>query len=392
VKTQIAKYAAKLAADGSTRPDRIAFLAKDDILLAQGAADLAERGADILSRLNVVALVAAQPVLPVADLLVRRAAGDAPALIPRDTETRTFLHDIPFVRRENSALPGPDRLARLLSQRKGIVVEGVGIIAVGTLTPEQAYINYASVFHAVMVKYLADLLRDGFQLPGEEAAFDELRREWLRPINTAGLIFGTHPLPDRSAVLAEIAQVGRYTVQKRLVDSSFGNISWREGNTLYISQTGTHLDELEGLIDPVPDDNSSTAGVTASSELIAHRRIVQATGARAVLHGHPKVAVVMSMQCEEENCAIDDCWRRCPKVRYLAEIPIVAGEIGAGGLAEKVAPVIGDTDRALVYGHGVFTIGRNGFREAFAALVEVENWCRKEYLRRLAARRKKIRR
>ncbi|MFA5514801.1 MAG: class II aldolase/adducin family protein [Desulfuromonadales bacterium] len=382
MKRQIAKYKEKLAADGSADPLRIAFLAKDDILIAEGPADLLPLGEEILARLNVVCAVLAEPSLPFIDFLVRRATGEEPCLVPRDTETRTFLHDIPLLRRADRG--DSEKIAALLRRRKGIIVEGLGIVATGAFTPEQAFIHYCSVFHAAFVKYLLDVLQDGFLLPGEEAAFADLRQSWLQPIAIGDLTFASGPLEDRTAILAEIARVGRYTVGKRLVDSAFGNISWRDGQTILISQTGAHLDELAGCIDPVPNDNSSTAGVTASSELAAHRRIFEATGARAILHGHPKLAVVMSMLCEHQaGCNIADCWRQCPRVRFVGGTPTVAGEIGAGGLAEKVAPVIGETGRALVFGHGVFTLGRNGFGEAFAALVEVENWCREEFCRRL---------
>jgi hypothetical protein len=34
----------------------------------------------------------------------------------------------------------------------------------------------------------------------------------------------------------------------------------------------------------------------------------------------------------------------------------------------------------------VFAIGRSDFREAFQALVAVENWCRAEYFRRFDER------
>jgi ribulose-5-phosphate 4-epimerase/fuculose-1-phosphate aldolase len=172
-------------------------------------------------------------------------------------------------------------------------------------------------------------------------------------------------------------------VQRGLVDSFFGNISYSNGDLLYISQTASSLDELAGCIDPVPFENSSTVGITASSELVAHRTIFETTGCRAILHGHPRFAVVMSMLCDEKaSCPITDCWRDCPKVRLLGGTPVVAGEIGAGGIAKNVPPVIGGPGRAIVYGHGVFAIGRNDFREAFQALVDVENWCRTEYFRR----------
>ena len=45
----------------------------------------------------------------------------------------------------------------------------------------------------------------------------------------------------------------------------------------------------------------------------------------------------------------------------------------------------------FVYGHGVFTIGRKGFAEAFRAMVEVENWCRSEYRRLLEEKTASIR-
>jgi ribulose-5-phosphate 4-epimerase/fuculose-1-phosphate aldolase len=200
------------------------------------------------------------------------------------------------------------------------------------------------------------------------------------------LSFRAGPLDDPDEVLSEIRAVGRYTVDRGLVDSFFGNISYRVGDTIYISQTAASLDDLAGCIDPVPTDNRSTTGITASSELLAHRRIYEATGARAILHGHPKFAVAMSMLCEEKDCPVKDCWKDCPNVRMLGDTPVVAGEIGAGGLAVRVPPVIGGPGKAIVYGHGAFAIGRDGFGEAFRAMVDVENRCREEYFRRFDAR------
>ena len=170
------------------------------------------------------------------------------------------------------------------------------------------------------------------------------------------------------------------------MDSFFGNISYRVGDTIYISQTAASLDELAGCVDPVPTDNRSTTGITASSELLAHRRIYEATGARAILHGHPKFAVAMSMLCDVKDCPIKDCWKDCTRVRMLGDTPIVAGEIGAGGLAVHVPPVIGGPGKTIVYGHGVFAIGRDGFEEAFRSMVDVENRCREEYFRRFDSR------
>jgi ribulose-5-phosphate 4-epimerase/fuculose-1-phosphate aldolase len=381
---QIAKYTAKMVIDGSARADRIAFAAQDDVMISGGDPALASLAESLLSRLDCLALVAAAPSLPFADLLIRRTAHHEQVLVPRDTETRTFLHDIPLVR---SGEQGPDpalTIATLLGSRKGVIYEGIGIIAAGALTVEQAYINWSSVFHSTYIKYLEDLLDHGFLLEGERELFARFRREWLPQIAADGLDFGRGPFTAKDVILAEIVRVGSYTVQRHLVDSFFGNISYSNGDLIYISQTAASLDELSGCIDPVPFENSSTVGITASSELGAHRAIFETTGCRAILHGHPRFAVVMSMQCDEkEICAVSDCWKECVNVRTLENTPIVAGEIGAGGIAKNIPPVIGRTGSTIVYGHGVFSIGKTDFRDAFQGLVDVENRCREAYFKKL---------
>jgi ribulose-5-phosphate 4-epimerase/fuculose-1-phosphate aldolase len=381
---QLVKYAQKLVTDRSALEGRIAVAAKDDVLITHGEPALTELAGRVLERLNALSLVVAAPSLPFADLLVARAGAGESCIEPRDTETRTFLHDIPFIRQAELSARPEEQIAPLLGNRKGVIVEGVGIFASGGVTVEQAYINYSSVFHSTFVKYLEDLLQEGYRFPAEAGIMAEFFGSWLLPLSDAGLEFHPGPLESAEEILAEMTRVGRYTVERGLVDSFFGNISCRTDRLIYISQTAASLDALGGCIDPVPFDNSSTVGITASSELAAHRRVYETGDARVILHGHPKFAVIMSMLCEEEGCDTRDCWRDCPRVRFLGDAPVVAGEIGAGGLAKRVPPVIGGPGRAIVYGHGVFTIGRDGFAEAFLAMVEVENWCRAEYRRRLA--------
>ena len=155
---QIAKYTAKLISEGSSQAGMIAFAAQDDTMIADGEPALASLAESILSRLNCLALVAAAPSLPFANFLVRRAEGHEHGIVPRDTETRTFLHDIPIVRKDEIGSDPAKTCADLLGNRKGIVVEGVGIIAAGALTVEQAYINWSSVFHSTYIKYLEDQL------------------------------------------------------------------------------------------------------------------------------------------------------------------------------------------------------------------------------------------
>lgn len=380
---QIRKYTGKLVCDRSALADAIAFAVQDDEIVTSGEEARARLAEEALSRLSCLGVVAAAPSLPFAELLVRRAPKSSTCIVPSDTETRTFLHDIPFVRREEWEREGASCIATLLAHRKGIIVEGIGIVAAGAVTVEQAYINYSSIFHSTFVKYLQDLLSEGFLLPGEREVMRAFR-ERLAPITADGLSFRRDFLDDPELILEEMTAVGRYTVERGLVDSFFGNISCRHRDTIYISQTAASLDELGGCIDPVPMDNSSTAGITASSELPAHRRMYELSEAGTILHGHPKFSVVMSMVCDERgDCPVTDCWKECDRVRYIGRTPVVAGEIGAGGLAKRVPPVIRESGRAVVFGHGVFATGKEGFAEPFGAMVDVENFCREEYFRRL---------
>ncbi len=383
---QIEKYADKLYADGSALPGRTALLAQDDCLLTWGAEELFSLGRAIIERLNVVSLVLAQPALPFMELLLQRVAEAETQLVPLDTETRTFLHDIPLVRKSDFSHADPQHLVELLGQRKGILVEGVGILATGSVTVEQAYINYSSVYHAVYVKTLFDLL---CAAPPSETELQLLQPLWAQleqPIASRVADLYQGELAEKSQILAAMQQAGLRTVELKLVDSFFGNLSCGQGDQLYISQTGASLDDLAGCIDLVPNDNSSTAGITASSELIAHRAILAETGAATILHGHPKFSVILSLLCDETACGITDCWKDCAKVRYLGPVPVVAGEVGAGGIAKKVPPVIAQQGIAVVYGHGVFAIGQQDYRQPLEAMIALENWCREEYLRRLKLR------
>ena len=379
----IDKYRHKLLADGTAVPDSVRFYVLDDRVIA-GQRDAWEPVfTGVFAGLNVTSLLFARLALPFADFLIKRSAPDTNRIIPKDSETRTFQHDIPFLRREEWIEKEPDDVAgkiiSALKERKAMIIEDLGVVASGGLTVEQAYIGYSTIFHTTFVKYLLDVLHKGFLVPGEREAFHDFEHHWLAAPDTRGLAFAHGLLTDPRSIMEEMWRVGRYTVEKGLVDSYFGNISYFDGSTLYISQTASSLDELEGHIDPVPLDGSSTAGLSASSELPAHRAIYQSSDYHALLHGHPRFSVILSMYCEEKGCDIEDCSRLCMRPRTTSGVPIVSGEPGAGGLGKTVPPKIRECGTCIVYGHGVFSAGREDFQEAFENMVATENQCREEY-------------
>lgn len=379
---QLRKYRDKLETDGAVRPQRMAMFVADDTLLRDGADDLLLFGEDVFKRCGALALIIAEPRLPLQTLVPMSMSADVHQLIPLDTETRTFLHDIPLIRRHGGQLDRGE-IAAALRRRKGVLVEGVGLIAVGHVTVEQAYVNLSSLYHALFVGYLSRLVQVPRYLSDEEKGFiGPIIRTLAIDIPMEINDFSSESLNSQSAALAAMDQAGRRTVELKLVDSFFGNVSSRLGDAILISQTGAALDSLVGCIDLVPDDNSSTAGITASSELAAHRAIYQQTSANVILHGHPKFSVISSLLCEEKDCPVIDCWQECTRSRFVASVPVVAGEIGAGGIAATL-PAAMQGEIAIVYGHGVFASGQQDFREPLRAMIALENRCRRGYLHQL---------
>jgi ribulose-5-phosphate 4-epimerase/fuculose-1-phosphate aldolase len=386
---QIEKYTQKLLRDGTAVPESIRFYRLDDVVTAGKQDEWLPMFTEIFKELNITALLFAKMSLPFADLLVARADAETDKLIPNDSETRGFLHDIPFIR--ESAWAGKskselgDMIIRCLQGRKTVIIQNLGVVATGGVTVEQAFIGFSTIFHTTFVKYLLDVLQDGFKVEQEKMHFEDFKKSWLKQPDLSDLVFdtGLHEAGDRGQgagrIVDEICKVGRYTVEKGYVDSFFGNISYFDGTTIFISQTASSLDELAGHIDPVPLDNSSTAGLSASSELPAHRGIYLSTNYQTILHGHPKFSVIMSMFCEEENCEIKDCNRLCNRKRSVCNVPIVSGETGAGGLAKSVPPAIKESGVCIAFGHGIFSAGEKNFQDAFMKMTKTEDNCRETY-------------
>jgi len=393
VKGQLEKYAGKLAVQRLSPPGASTLLAMDDELYASVPPGEPLRWEWLFDELSITGLVFCRPA-PFGAMILDEVARGAGRVLPGDCETRTFLHDIPV------ADPG-DRagIARGMRERKGIIVRGEGILAHGAVTLEQAFVACSSIFHSVFVKYFVDFhdllraLASGAARPDGDArrridAFARTR-EAIPPEPAAPRPLATRPATGEAA-LAAMDEAGKETVRAWLVDSFFGNVSFRLGPTLYISQTASSLDELPGCIDPVPLDGSSSAGITASSELPAHLAIVEATGCRAILHGHPKFCVVMSMLCDERGACRLDCYTQCPRSRRVAGVPVVIGEIGAGGIARTVPAAIPGERAVVVFGHGLFACGMEDFNAPFAALADTERDLRRLYFTQVDALLKKV--
>lgn len=379
----VQKYERKLVRSGMAEPGAPLLGGLDADVVWNREAEATAVLSEVFELLNINSLLLSRPAEPYSlmiDYLAERASG---AIRPQDSETRTFLHDLPVIDQLE-----PAAVASALSRRKSAIVPGGEVITFGTVSPEQAYIHFSSVCFACFVKFMTDCAaaaRRGDLDPAARQvlelvvpALDQL------PQRAPEMMRGPFESEDRAC--AAICETGRLTVELRLVDSYFGNLSYLVGDTLFVSQTASSLDELEGCIDPCSRDGLSSAGITASSELTAHLRIVEETGARAVLHGHPKFAIALSLDCAEEDCELDGhCHTRCNRDRRAGGVSIVPGEVGTGkfGLCRTVPHALKDSRGVIVYGHGVFTVGTDDFSDALWSLIDIERFCRDELLRRL---------
>jgi ribulose-5-phosphate 4-epimerase/fuculose-1-phosphate aldolase len=387
----IRKYLDKLESQGLANKDNALLLALDAELVSnRPVRDDALKLSKVFDLMNINTVLFAEPAEPyrsIIEELIRSAENyeDHGRIVPLDCEMRTFFHDIPIV--EDFS---PETIAKALSHRKAAIIKDRGIVTYGVVTPEQAFVSFSSVCFSSFVKYFYDRLvslqrgATAKTIPGRDGinAFEKIAGSasaFVPDLSPFSLMEG--PAGEEDAIIKMISEAGRAVVNCRLVDSFFGNISYVSDNFLYISQTGSSLDELESCIDAVPIDGSSSVGITASSELSAHKQIHYETGDHAILHGHPKFSVIMSMHCLKDTCDRDMCHTSCKERREIAGTPIVSGEIGRGssGLMHTVPSAMKEGKGVLVYGHGVFTSGKSDFRKPFQMLLDIETKCREAY-------------
>ncbi len=387
----INKYLDKLETQGLVQKEDAIFIAVDAELFSNkpmdGDALVLKQVFDLMNISSILFAAPSEPYRSIIREIIKHdwECRESKKIVPMDCETRTFFHDIPVVDDFD-----PGAIAAALSHRKSAIIRDRGIITYGAFTPEQAYVSFSSTCFSTFVKYFYDSLVyfDGCVQKGKPVdreylkAFDGI----VQQTETAGLsrspVILRSELPKNDDEVIEIiAEAGRAIVSQRLVDSQFGNISYVYRNYIFISQTGSSLDELEGCIDMVPLDGSSSIGITASSELSAHKNIYLRSGCNAILHGHPKFSVIMSMYCKEEGCDRSQCHKACKQKREIMRTPIVPGEIGTGptGLMNTVPPVIMEGRGAIVYGHGVFAADRDTFQKPFDMLMQIEEDSFREY-------------
>jgi len=367
---QVNKYLDKLLKQGlvSDRQHVALYGLDDELYTNQGK--VSQWVYDVFGKLNINSLLVARPEPVLWAIINELTRYDEEMIEPRDCESLTFIHDIPVIARMDAL-----DIAKALNRRKGCIIKGVGIVTSGTVSLEQAFISFSSICFATFVKYFSDFINATSGIDSK-SKFETARIEKVMELLSLSEpdLFENNlsaDIPrDEDTILEAMNMAGKAIVEAALVDSFFGNISCRHEASIYISQTGSSLDELPGYIDAVPLDGSSSCELTSSSELGAHIKIYAITGDRVILHGHPKFSVIMSMYGPPLGFH---------EKRYVEDIPVVTGEVGSGkhGLVHTLPPAMKDGGSAIVHGHGTFCSDARSFHEAFDRLMGIEHMCYK---------------
>jgi L-fuculose-phosphate aldolase len=171
-------------------------------------------------------------------------------------------------------------------------------------------------------------------------------------------------------LLNAFLQTGQDLFDLGLITSHAGNLSVREGETIWITRSGSmlrHLSEKDLL--PVPL-HVRKLDVSVSIEFPVHQAIYQRTSAGAVIHAHPVHAIALSLTQEEIRPADAE------GAILLKQVPVlISPSVDAVSTAEKVAELLKHSVAVLVRSHGCFVRGKN-LEETLSYASSLEASCR----------------
>jgi len=168
-------------------------------------------------------------------------------------------------------------------------------------------------------------------------------------------------------ILEKFQLVGNALFIMGLNHSHSGNISFRNGNKIYITRRGSMKGFLKSSdIIRIGWEKSATDNLS-STEVNVHKAIFRNTSALAIVHCHPPIATALSL-LRNEIIPIDVEGRLA-----LPKIPVLKCRKATASkeLEENLPPLLGKYHSAIIKGHGLFSVGQS-LEEAFhyATLTE----------------------
>ncbi|MEN8190446.1 MAG: rRNA adenine dimethylase, partial [Thermodesulfobacteriota bacterium] len=165
----VKKYAEKLQSAGLC--DAPLVCGFDDEVVWNRSDPLVPILTDVMARMNINSLICGEPAEPYRTILKYLVKKNPHTIVPRDCETRTFLHDLPVSR----SFSAEKILGALLRRKSVVTMEGgtVRLVTFGTVSPEQPSVPLSPVCFAAFVLVFSDYLahkRKGRTTGEEDAA------------------------------------------------------------------------------------------------------------------------------------------------------------------------------------------------------------------------------
>jgi len=173
--------------------------------------------------------------------------------------------------------------------------------------------------------------------------------------------------------------MGKKLVEKGFVVANEGNISVRDGESVFITSSGCPLDEINpenivrlniNTLKPFDEDFSPSSVLPPSLEWRMHIAVYQAReDVQAVIHTHPPYATSYSTRGSNLDQPL------LPEVViHLGPVPLVPyAPPGSTKLAKNVANLAKKCDALLLENHGVITLGTT-LKAAMHKLQLLENF------------------
>jgi L-fuculose-phosphate aldolase len=177
------------------------------------------------------------------------------------------------------------------------------------------------------------------------------------------------PIIGRERV-ERFAAVGRDLFVSGLVSSHGGNLSERDGDRIHITRTGAMLGRITEHDVVWTKMAACELDEPCSRELLVHRRIYEATDAKAIVHVHPPHTIHRSL-VDDVIVPVD-----ADGLYVVGEVPVLApAETKASPeAAEMLAEVLADKPVAVLRSHGPFAVGET-LERAFYHVSALEISC-----------------
>jgi ribulose-5-phosphate 4-epimerase/fuculose-1-phosphate aldolase len=181
---------------------------------------------------------------------------------------------------------------------------------------------------------------------------------------------------NKTAIIDELIAESRALYDRKLIHAAGGNTSVRDGDFVWITQTGAELGKLtEDKIVKVDLEGIVLEGKAPSKEMAMHLAMYRAREkARAVVHVHPTYSIALSTLISKESNDVVPAYTMAFYVR-AGRVPMIpyhpSGSHALHEAVEALAPV---HHAILLRQHGLIVAGPD-MSTAIGVVEEVEQCC-----------------